>query len=87
MRDYGFDPRPASVIARERSEAKERTHRLFATLTPAQDARYGQLFQIAAEQLPASTNETDQNAVADAEAWKGLCEEWPELKQYDGAKS
>jgi len=53
--------------------------RKLATLTPAQDYRYGQLFEIACGQGMSS-------AKADAEAWRGLCEEWPELKKFDGAQ-
>jgi hypothetical protein len=50
-----------------------------ATLTPEQDYRYGQLFEIACGQGMSSEK-------ADAEAWRGLCEESPVLKNFDGAQ-
>jgi hypothetical protein len=50
-----------------------------ATLTKMQDYRYGQLFSMAA-------GNGASDLKADAEAWQGLCEEWPELSNYNGAR-
>lgn len=50
-----------------------------AALTPAQDARYGQLLGIALDELDMTEDG------ADCEAWNGLCEEWPELAAFHGA--
>lgn len=49
-----------------------------AKLTPEQDARWGKLMELALGQ-----GMTDEQAAEDA--WLGLCEEWPELKRFDGA--
>lgn len=57
-----------------------------AKLTPEQNARYGQLFQIAANSLPEDTPDDEVNEYADREAWAGLVEEWPELAAYEGAE-
>lgn len=51
-----------------------------ATLTPTQDKRYGQLFEIAMGMGCGQSR-------ADREAWRGICEEWPTLNRYDGAKA
>lgn len=50
-----------------------------AKLTDIQDYRYGQLFEIATGQGMSAIK-------ADIEAWRGLCEEWPTLRKYQGAK-
>lgn len=53
-----------------------------AILTQEQDKRYGQLFEIAMN----GDAEGDEDR-ADGDAWEGLCEEWPELRQFDGAEA
>ena len=49
-----------------------------AALSPEQDYRFGQLFGWACE-------EGMDDDAACSEAWRGICEEWPELAKYDGA--
>lgn len=49
-----------------------------AKLTLEQDARWDKLIELALGQ-----GMSDEAASEDA--WLGLCEEWPELKKYDGA--
>lgn len=59
-----------------------------AILNVEQDARYGQLFAIALDELESRCGNDDEETIelaADAEAWRGLVEEWPELAKYDGA--
>jgi hypothetical protein len=59
-----------------------------AILTVEQDARYGQLFELAANELDEDALGEDKvNELADADAWQGLCEEWPELAKFDGARA
>lgn len=48
-----------------------------AKLTPEQVKRYGEVF---ATVIPKSSYRT-----ADALAWQGLCEEWPELSVFNFA--
>ena len=54
------------------------SNRKVATLTPEQDARWETLFAI-------EVNGGASEREADARAWDGLCEEWPELAKCDGA--
>ena len=54
--------------------------RRLATLTVEQDKRYGQLFEI-------TVGRGMTQKQADREAWRGLCEEWRELKTCNGAKA
>jgi hypothetical protein len=54
--------------------------RNLATLTPAENKRWEQLFSWA-------VNDGYTQAAADKEAWKGLCEEFPRLQRFDGAKA
>lgn len=49
-------------------------------LTTEQQQRYEQLFAIAAQDGLTDTQ-------ADRDAWRGLCEEWPELREFVGAQS
>jgi hypothetical protein len=51
-----------------------------AKLTELQDKRYGQLFEI-------GKGQGMSDLAADCEAWEGLCEEWPELREFDGAEA
>ena len=53
--------------------------RKLATLTTAENKRWEWLFSWAA-------NNGYTQAAADKEAWKGVCEEFPRLRRYEGAK-
>ena len=53
--------------------------RKLATLTAAENKRWEWLFSWA-------VNNGYTQRAADREAWKGLCEEFPRLRKYDGAK-
>jgi hypothetical protein len=53
--------------------------RKLAELTQEQDARWGKLMELALGQ-----GMTDEEAGENA--WRGMCEEWPELAQFEGAK-
>jgi len=48
-------------------------------LTPEQDKVWQSLFAIAA-------NNGASDAEADREAWEGLCEQFPELRAFDGCE-
>ena len=50
-----------------------------AALTPAEDYRWEQLFSSA-------INSGYSEKRADADAWRGVCEEFPRLRRYDGAR-
>jgi hypothetical protein len=50
-----------------------------AHLSPQQDARWETLFAIA-------VGDGLSDDEADAEAWTGICEEWPTLSKYSGAE-
>jgi len=63
---------------RDVSNARVKTLKL-VKLNEVQDVRWGQLMGIAW-----GMGLNDEQAAS--EAWDGLCEEWPELKQYDGAE-
>jgi hypothetical protein len=52
--------------------------RKLAKLTPEEDKVWVTLFAIAINGGASSRD-------ADREAWEGLCEQFPELKEYDGA--
>jgi len=54
--------------------------RRLATLTLEQDHRWDTLFAIEAN------SGTNDDAAASA-AWEGMCEEWPELRKFDGCKA
>jgi hypothetical protein len=53
--------------------------RTLATLTPEQDKVWTKLFEIEA-------NNGCSDSEADRRAWAGLCEQWPELAQYEGCR-
>jgi hypothetical protein len=53
--------------------------RKLATLTSAENKRWEWLFSWA-------VNGGYAQLAADREAWRGLCEEFPRLRKYEGAK-
>lgn len=53
--------------------------RNLATLTPEENAVWCELFAVG---VNGGLHESD----ADAEAWRGLCEQFPRLREFDGAK-
>jgi hypothetical protein len=63
----------------EKPSRKIRRAIMKAKLTPEQDHHWEQLFSWA-------KNSGYSDARADEEAWRGLCEEWPELEQFQGCE-
>jgi hypothetical protein len=53
--------------------------RKLAALTSAENKRWEWLFSWA-------VNNGYTQSAADIEAWRGLCEEFPRLRKYEGAK-
>lgn len=51
-----------------------------AILTVEQDARWSQLMELAWNMGMSDDDASD-------DAWQGLCEEWPELARFDGARA
>lgn len=67
---FGFEVQDVTFEIRDKN---------LATLTPEQSKRWDTLFAIEAN------SGTNDDAAARA-AWAGMCEEWPELRKFDGCK-
>jgi hypothetical protein len=65
---------------RGQPERGARMRRKLATLTIAENKRWEWLFSWA-------VNNGYTQRAADKEAWKGLCEEFPRLRKFDGARA
>ena len=58
---------------------KKPRKRKLATLTPEQDKVWVALFTL-------NLNNGMTETQADEDAWQGLCEQFPELRKFDGCK-